>query len=115
MSSASPPRPTIVSIGSGADIYALELRDRAPVPGGHLGGTPLLEIDVDERLVRRHHEHVVGLPIGGELERDTRPPDPRDAAVDLELVVEPRGREVLDIVRPHHEVAVAAVAVQQPE
>src|SRR4051794_28770728 len=100
MSSASPPRLTIVSIGSGADICALELRDRVSVLRGHLGGTPLLEIDVDERLVRRHHEHVVRLSMSGELERDARPPDPRDAAVDLELVVEPCGREVLDVVRP---------------
>ena len=35
-------------------------------------------------------------------------PDPRDADVDLELVVEARGREVLDVVGAHHELAAAA-------
>ena len=37
-----------------------------------------------------------------------------DARVHLELVVEPSGREVLDVVRAHHEVAAAPV-VQEPE
>ena len=69
---------------------------------------PLGEVDVDERLVRGDHEQLVGEAVGGEREGDARPPEPRDADVDLDLVVEDGRREVLDVVRPHHEVAAAA-------
>ena len=73
-----------------------------------------MEVDVDERLVRGDHQRVVRDLVGGELEGDARSADPRDAGVDLELVVEAGGREVLDVVRAHDEVA-PALAVEQPE
>src|SRR5438034_449601 len=43
-----------------------------------------------------------------------RVPDVRDSAVDLELVVEPGSRELLDVVRSHHELA-AGLVVQEAE
>ena len=64
--------------------------------------------------MRRHHQRLVGYAIRLEGESDARPPDPRDARVDLDLVVEARRREVLDVVRAHDEVA-GPVLVQQPE
>ena len=60
-------------------------------------------------------EHVVRYPIGRELERDARATDPRDVCEDLDLVVEPRGREIFDIVGAHHELAAAAPVVQEAE
>src|SRR5262249_6646227 len=42
-------------------------------------------------------------------------PEPRDADADLDLVVEYGRREVLDVVRAHHEVAHLTVRLQEPE
>ena len=80
---------------------------------GH-GRPPLGEVDVDERLVRGDEQRVLGDLVGGEFEGNARRPDPRDPDVDLELVVEAGGGEVLDVVGPHDEVALG-FPVQQPE
>ncbi len=66
------------------------------------------------RLVRRDRERVGRDLVGGELEGDAGASDPGDSHEDLDLVVEPRGREVLDVVRAHDEVA-AGVPVQHAE
>src|SRR3954462_82582 len=103
------------SSASGVDIVSLEAENRLAEGVGNWTRLPLREVDVDERLVRGDHQQLVGKAIGGEGERDTRAPEPRDAHEDLNLVVEHRGREVLDLVRPHHEVARLTAPLQQTE
>ena len=78
----------------------------APGTSSGIGiGPARLEVDEDERLVRGDEQRRVGHLEGRELEGHARPPDARDPDVDLELVVEAGRREVLDVVRPHHELA----------
>src|SRR5919109_1975891 len=90
------------------DLFAIRIRDQARLP--------LLEVDEDERLARRHHQDVVLDPVRGALERDARAADPRDANEDLDQVVEPCRREVLDRRRPHDGLLLLpCVRHQQPE
>src|SRR3954451_19761578 len=70
---------------------------------------PLVEVDVDEGLMCGHHQRLLGQLVRRELEGDARAADTRDTHVDIQLVVEACGREVLDVVRAHHEVAAALV------
>src|SRR5262245_38475776 len=71
-------------------------------------------VDEDESLVRGDEERPVRDVESGELERDARAPDPRNSDVNLDLVIEACGREVLDVVGAHHELA-AAVSVKEPK
>ena len=67
------------------DLSALELDDPGAVVVRHREGLALLEVDVDERLVRGDHQRVTRDLVRGELERDARPPDAGYASVDLEI------------------------------
>src|SRR5205823_1740516 len=82
--------------------------------GRDLDRSPRLRVDEDERLVRGDEERVVRHLEGGELESHARPPDLRDPDADLELVVEPGGGQVLDVVSSHHELA-ERVPVEEAE
>ena len=64
--------------------------------------------------MRRDEERPLGHLERRELVGHARPPDVRDPDVDLELVVEAGRREVLDVVRAHHELA-AGLPVEKPE
>src|SRR5213595_2873849 len=118
MSSASALLSTTRTMGSSAssalDVVTLEVANRPAVLVRHRSRVPVGAVDVHERLVSRDHERAVGDPVGRELERHARSSDPRDADVDLELVIEPSGCEVLDVVRAHDELT-AEVPVEQPE
>ena len=57
------------SEGSDVEVVFLERGDPLPDPGWDLLRAPPGEIDEDERLRGRDHEHVVALAVGGELVR----------------------------------------------
>src|SRR4051812_38256084 len=109
MSSASPPPLTTPSIVSSAasvlDIGALEAGDARAVVDGTPQRRPSGQVDVHERWVPSPHQRFAGPLDRGKFERDARPPDARDAREALDLVVKPRRREVLDVVRAHDELA----------
>ena len=88
-------------------------RMRSRYSGGISQARRSSQVDEDERLRRRHHQRVVLHPVGGAIVGDARPADPSGAHEDLEQVVEPRRRVVLDVRRSHHEVA-ALEAVRRP-
>src|SRR5204862_7211742 len=64
---------------------------------------------------RGHHQLVVRNPIGREREGDARASESRDTHEDLDLVIEYRGGEVLDVVRAHDEVARLAPPLEEAE
>ena len=87
---------------------ALELEDALAEQVGHRQRPPSRLVDPDERLLRGDHQLVVlavGELVGGVVVGHARRADPLDAHEDLEQVVEPRGRVVLDRRGAHREVA----------
>src|SRR5262245_66405743 len=60
------------------DVAAFELVDARPDPVRDRARLPLLEVDVDDRLMRLGQEHVVLHPVRLLLEGHARPADPLD-------------------------------------
>src|SRR5437763_14473991 len=83
----------------GGTVLALEGVDGLSERVRHLARLPLGEVDVYEGLLCGHHQHVVRLSVGGELERHARATDPGDADEDLDLAVDDCRSDVLDAVR----------------
>src|SRR5436190_18770635 len=96
------------------DVVSLEARDGLAEPLRDLACLALVEVDEDERLRRRDHEGVVARAVRSGLVGRARAADAGDADEHLELVVEDRGRVVLDRARTHHELH-AGLADLHPE